>query len=342
MHQCDSVIHLQLTVHPTYSRTVLAEICDNGTYTFQGEELTLSGFYTDTLTSLYQCDSVVNLQLTVQPTYYANMDETLCQNESFPLGGNEFTQSGNYHVEMQSVHGCDSIVDLHLTVYPVFQSTIELHTCYDSYIVYNGQTYTEPGYHNAFLQTVHGCDSIITLAIMIDQEADADFILEPGIATIENHLIRLSDHSRHNVDREWYVDNTLLSTEGVVYYNYPLDRDSVPVTLVAINALGCNDTLTQTIYLQRPSIWAPNAFTPEEATNNLFCIKEDNMLTEEVFIYTRTGVLVAQFDGMTECWDGKLNGQLLPQGVYVYLIRYTTTYEPLNPLVKKGTILLLR
>ncbi|MBQ2508602.1 MAG: hypothetical protein II532_02390, partial [Bacteroidales bacterium] len=110
MHQCDSVIHLQLTVHPTYSRTVLAEICDNGTYTFQGEELTLSGFYTDTLTSLHQCDSVVNLQLTVQPTYYANMDETLCQNESFPLGGNEFTQSGNYHVEMQSVHGCDSIV----------------------------------------------------------------------------------------------------------------------------------------------------------------------------------------------------------------------------------------
>ena len=128
----------------------------------------------------------------------------------------------------------------------------------------------------------------------------------------------------------------------MVYYNYPLDRDSVPVTLVAINALGCNDTLTQTIYLQRPSIWAPNAFTPEEATNNLFCIKEDNMLTEEVFIYTRTGVLVAQLDGMTDCWDGKLNGQLLPQGVYVYLIRYTTTYEPHNPLVKKGTILLLR
>lgn len=83
-------------------------------------------------------------------------------------------------------------------------------------------------------------------------------------------------------------------------------------------------------------------FTPDENTNNLFCIKEGSLHSQWVDIYTRGGALVAHFDGLTTCWDGRYEGKLCPQDTYVYIIRYTTNAEPRNERVKKGTVTLLR
>lgn len=342
IHGNDSVVVLTLTVNPTYSQTLHESICDGTSYNFLGQSLTATGVYSDTLTTVNQCDSVINVQLTVHPTYYDIVAERICQGESYMMGGRNFAYTGQYHVEMLTGQGCDSIVDLNLTVNPTFQTPIEIRSCDNPWIEYNGQVYDEPGLYYVTLHTVDGCDSVISLSLIIEMRASAEFLMEPRVATYENHRIRLSDHSQHNYTREWIIDDMIVSNEGIVYYDYPLDRDSIPVVLMAINTYGCNDTTAKTIYLQRPAIWNANAFTPGEATNNLFCIMEDNVLTEEVTIYTRSGLQVAQFDGLTQCWDGTLNGEPLPQDVYVYLVRYTTKYEPLNLLSKKGTVLLLR
>jgi len=39
-------------------------------------------------------------------------------------------------------------------------------------------------------------------------------------------------------------------------------------------------------------------------------------------------------------WDGKVNGQLQPNGVYVYLIQYKDRMGKM--IMKKGTVALLR
>ena len=285
------------------------------------------------------------LFLTLDPVGDTTIYDTIVENQlPHRFDGRLFPCAVNdYIIEHVSPRGCVYTIHYYLHVYPNILQSFDTSLCFSEFpFMWHDRLFDDAGHSSYTYRGQHGEDSTLTFSVIIEGQADADFVMEPGTASVENHIIRLSDHSRHSIDREWFIDGVLYSTEGVVHYDYPIDHDSVSVTLVAISALNCNDTLSQTIYLQQPSIWVPNAFTPEEATNNLFCIKEDNILTEEVFIYTRTGIPIAHFDGMTECWDGTLDGRPLPQGVYVYFIRYTTIYEPLNPIVKKGTILLIR
>ncbi len=68
---CDSIVYLWLEVQNNYSYQS-AEICQGDSYSFAGQMLTESGTYFDTLTgvSANGCDSIVQLNFTVHPTYY--------------------------------------------------------------------------------------------------------------------------------------------------------------------------------------------------------------------------------------------------------------------------------
>ncbi len=62
---CDSVITIDLTVNTTYSGEIHDTICSGETYSFGGKEITETGQYTDSLTSMSGCDSIVVLNLLV-------------------------------------------------------------------------------------------------------------------------------------------------------------------------------------------------------------------------------------------------------------------------------------
>ena len=68
---CDSIVYLWLEVRNNYSYPS-AEICQGENYLFAGQQLTESGTYFDTLTNVSAngCDSIVQLNFTVHPTYY--------------------------------------------------------------------------------------------------------------------------------------------------------------------------------------------------------------------------------------------------------------------------------
>src|SRR5690606_39642807 len=85
-----------------------------------GNIYTTTGNYSETLTTTNGCDSLVNLDLSVNPTFAVNLVETICEGESVSVGGNSFTTSGNYSEVLTTTTGCDSIVNLDLTVNPTF------------------------------------------------------------------------------------------------------------------------------------------------------------------------------------------------------------------------------
>jgi hypothetical protein len=62
---CDSVITIDLTVNTTYTGEIQDTICSGETYSFGGKEITETGQYTDSLTSISGCDSIVVLNLMV-------------------------------------------------------------------------------------------------------------------------------------------------------------------------------------------------------------------------------------------------------------------------------------
>jgi len=98
--------------------TISDEICHGDDYLQNGFEIYYpevgENQYSITLPSSQNIDSIVNLTLTVHPTYYLVEDTTLCNATSFQWHGNTYTASGMYYDSLQTIHGCDSIYALSL------------------------------------------------------------------------------------------------------------------------------------------------------------------------------------------------------------------------------------
>ncbi len=123
----DSTVVLILTVNPVFNEDETVVICSSELpYTFGTQTLSESGFYTEVFQSVTGCDSTVNLTLTVNPVF--NEDETvaICSSElPYTFGTQTLSESGFYTEVFQSVTGCDSTVNLTLTVKTVDTSVLQ-------------------------------------------------------------------------------------------------------------------------------------------------------------------------------------------------------------------------
>ncbi|NBU93808.1 MAG: hypothetical protein EBS18_04575, partial [Actinobacteria bacterium] len=113
---CDSNFQLQLLVIPRINDLGSVSICQGQTYTFRGRVLNTTGIYYDTLINSLGCDSLIKLNLTVNPIYDQIQRRVICQGSCFYFGGQNRCSSGTFNYTYLSLNGCDSIVTLHLTV----------------------------------------------------------------------------------------------------------------------------------------------------------------------------------------------------------------------------------
>ena len=168
VHGCDSVITLTLTVNPVFNTPIAAEICQGETYNFFGQTLATAGTYSHTLQSVHGCDSVITLTLMVHPTFNTPISAEICQGESYDFFGQTLTTAGTYNHTLQSVHGCDSVITLTLIVHPTFNTPISAEICQGETYNFFGQSLNTAGTYNYTLETVHGCDSVITLTLTVN------------------------------------------------------------------------------------------------------------------------------------------------------------------------------
>jgi hypothetical protein len=81
VHGCDSTLMLHLTLHYTSAYAYTDEGCEGGIYDFNGQSLTASGIYQDTITNASGCDSVITLTLAMDTaaviTWNSNTDTVL-------------------------------------------------------------------------------------------------------------------------------------------------------------------------------------------------------------------------------------------------------------------------
>ncbi|MGD9492342.1 MAG: endonuclease [Bacteroidales bacterium] len=160
---CDSTYTLNLEVNPEYSFTESHAICEGESYLWQGTAYTTAGTYTRTYTSINGCDSILTLNLTVYPSYYFIDDHSICQGETYTWQGNTYASAGTYTKAYTTIHGCDSIYTLNLTVYPEYEFSENHAVCQGSSYIWHGTTYSSPGTYTKTYTSINGCDSIYTL-----------------------------------------------------------------------------------------------------------------------------------------------------------------------------------
>jgi gliding motility-associated-like protein len=72
------------------------------------------------------------------------------------------------------------------------------------------------------------------------------------------------------------------------------------------------------------NVWIPSAFTPNgDGVNESFEIKAECRDFEFTLdIFNRWGAHLYRQTDLNQPWDGRVNGQVVPNGIYTYRIQY--------------------
>ena len=130
---------------------------------------TTSGAYTDTLTNAVGCDSIITLNLVINQPTSSSISATSCVSYTWTQNGMTYTTSGAYTDTIPNAAGCDSIITLNLVINQPSSSSVSETACTSFTWTQNGMTYTTSGAYTDTIPNAAGCDSIITLNLVINQ-----------------------------------------------------------------------------------------------------------------------------------------------------------------------------
>ena len=210
---------LQLVVNEPTNETIYREICEGDTYNFNGQQLATAGEYRDTLRNAVGCDSVVILHLNVLPKYYHTVERTIYEGDTVHFMDQIYSTSGVYPVRFTSSIGCDSIIELRLTVTRLYDDSVSV-CANDLPLMWRGQTIYESGIYRDTVSSTNGT-SVVGIKVTVLPIAHLE---EPIMKTIcEGDFYKFGD--------------SILTTQGT-YYD----------TLTAAN--GCDSIVTLVLQVQ--------------------------------------------------------------------------------------------
>ncbi|MBR9921443.1 MAG: gliding motility-associated C-terminal domain-containing protein [Bacteroidetes bacterium] len=116
--------------------TEAEEICSGESIDIFGVLVDSPGTYCDTTILAGGCLDISCVELTVNPDMVTSLTAAICPGDSLVLGGEVLTEAGSYELELQTWQGCDSLVNLDLSIY----ETEALSLAPGDQTVFSGQT----------------------------------------------------------------------------------------------------------------------------------------------------------------------------------------------------------
>jgi hypothetical protein len=225
-----------------------------------------AGAITDKMERALTTDFVHSTQLTAAmicplyaycygPDEHIYSDNT-CTNEQYIFNGRALTQPGVYTDTLSNYNGCDSIVKLTLNVYPYDTNALSDFLCSGNVYNFNGRPLTAAGIYLDTLNSIHGCDSTITLKLALHY---------PNSYTYTAHTCEGSSYD---------FEGQTLTAPGVY-------------TNTMMNMSGCDSMINLTLAIDTPAavVWNSN-------TDTIVPHSTDILLNATPYggIYTGTGV----------------------------------------------------
>ena len=292
---CDSIVTLTLTVNSLPTPAILGNtnLCQgqstslsvNGGVSYAWSNgstnnnisVSQSGVYTVTATNAEGCSATANVTVTVNPLPNVNIsgNNSFCQGDNVTLtatGANTYVWSnassnasitvnnaGTYTVTGTNVNGCSNTATKTVTVNPTYNIPLTHSMCEGESYNFYGQNIISAGTYTHTLQTVNGCDSVLTLTVTLKA-------LPPTAITGNTSLCEGES-------------TTLTATGGVTYvWSNTSTGNSITVnqsgvyTVTATNAEGCSNTANVTVTVNP----LPNVSI---SGNNSFCQGDNVTLT---------------------------------------------------------------
>ncbi|MEY2828945.1 MAG: hypothetical protein RIQ33_803 [Bacteroidota bacterium] len=266
---CDSIITLNLATATSINLSVNHTTCFNVPYLFNGNVLSTSGTYLDTLQSITGCDTFLTLNLVVLPISNTSISQTICGNQFYFFNNQNLNISGTYTQTLNNYVGCDSIITLHLTVNSISNTTINQTICSNTPYVFNGKSLTVSGVYYDTLINQFICDSIITLNLMVHPSPIVSFSPSSLSCTNATPCIALNEITTGGLAPYTYAASTLHggvynSTNQTICYG-SITKDTI--TIIVTDQNNCTSTATDTIQLSTDCVWPGDANSDLVADN---------------------------------------------------------------------------
>ena len=240
-------------------------ICQGEDYIIGDSTFTAAGDYEVIFNSFYDCDSLVNLSLTVLTTDTAFITEIICLGESLTVGDSVFTATGNYEVYRAGAAICDSTYLVDLTVVPPVTEDVTATICPGEEYFIGTTAYTDTGiYTDTITSVLTGCDSIVNLdleVIIVNAE-----VAPPAPITCDNPTTELDGTASTSAPGTTYQWTVFAGGNIVGDDNQPVATvDDNGIYQLEVTRFGCADTaLVNVLQLTTPP--TANAGTDDSLT----------------------------------------------------------------------------
>jgi len=296
---------LNLMVNDSIVRNESLVICQNDLpYDFRGNIIPV-GTTNRTIryarkSQITGCDSIVYLNLTVNPISNTVINATILVGNSYNENGfsipvqNEPTTIHLTRTEQNSYH-CDSLIVLNLRVVCYDINEWSDGVCQNSFYDFNGRLLNTPGIYRDTIPVVSGCDRIEILHLSVWPVSPPTTV----VVTInegESHYFNGNTYTVQGLYRD-----TLLNQ---------FDCDSIILTFLEV--------LPKEVC---PEIEISSFFTPNaDGRNDKWIIKHIDCYNYTIYLYDRFGKLLHRWENNFEGWDGMYLGKRMPSTDYWYLI----------------------
>jgi uncharacterized repeat protein (TIGR03803 family) len=199
---------------PSYD-TVVVSACGQYVSPSKKYTWTVSGNYSDTISSFTACDSIINIQLQILKSSSFTYSASACDSFVAP-NGKLYTSSSKIAYTIPNHLGCDSLINIQLEILNS-KSSFQVKTC-KSYTAPDGKTYNKSGIITAIISNAKGCDSVITVDLKI-----------------------LNTESTINID----ACRVYTAPDGQTYRNSGIKQASIK------NSKGCDSLITINLNIQK-------------------------------------------------------------------------------------------
>ena len=325
---CDSLVILDLTVNPLDTTNLTAVVCSNVLpYVFGNRNLTASGVYADTLQNSFGCDSLVILDLVVNPTDITNLAVSVCGDAlPYNFNGQLIMKSGEFRDTLTNQLGCDSLVVLDFLIQDDLISLTRV-VCEDTLPYnFNGQLIMNSGQFSDTLTNQFGCDSIVVLDLIVnplDTINISQTICDDTLPYLfGNQFLTASGSFSNRLTNDFGCDSlvnlnltinptyniiidTVLTNAVIRLGNRELDRSGSYTERLTTRA-GCDSTVTVNLEIT-DELFVPNVITPNgDNMNDVLEIRDISFFAPvQLKIYNRWGTLVYETDDYQNDWDGE-------------------------------------
>lgn len=159
---CDSVIQVRVHAYPAALHTTMVNLCSGGSYWYQNTAIPAGSSKDFILQTVHGCDSIVHIQVNSMPAPTYSLEVKICPGTMYDYNGTKLAIGSSQTFMLKTPQGCDSLVQVSVSGYPQEQSTKTVSICEGSTITYQGVTMQSGSSKTFTLQSVHGCDSLVT------------------------------------------------------------------------------------------------------------------------------------------------------------------------------------